>query len=295
MILPLILPLLLSWISSIQAQTHCHTTSWWVLLPFERSVLQPFLSSIKDELTFNTSNPLSQYMNASQHPVYFEFNQQNQCEQSSLPAWLANLTEQTFVEFKLEIPYLIRKGKAMMIKPLIYQNDELDVAASHLVYGLPAFHVSVRPSGMGSDHSQRCNRLGHHAGRFQPQLLHHLHEGRIFAGFFRTVGLHLGSVRFTLDGQFLLVSRCQCLTVVSVSSDESVASREMCFESVRFPRHRSSSARSNELRNHRFAASLDSCRGLSECRKSAVGRLADRCAHQHHADLRVSLNFILTE
>ncbi|CAF4593698.1 unnamed protein product, partial [Rotaria magnacalcarata] len=74
--------------------------------------------------------------------VYFEFNQQNQCEQSSLPPWLANLTEQTFVEFKLEIPYLINQNKTVMLKPLVYQNSALDVSATHLVYGLPSYLVN---------------------------------------------------------------------------------------------------------------------------------------------------------
>ena len=81
-------------------------------------------------------------MKNDEHPVYFEFNQQNQCQQSSLPPWLANATEQTFVEFKLEIPYLIRKNKTVMLKPLIYQNSLLDVGATHAVYGLPAYLVS---------------------------------------------------------------------------------------------------------------------------------------------------------
>ena len=84
-------------------------------------------------------------MSSDEHPVYFEFNQQNQCQQSSLPPWLANATQQTFVEFKLQIPYLSRKGKTVLLKPLIYQNSHLDVTASRAVYGLPAFYVSGSP------------------------------------------------------------------------------------------------------------------------------------------------------
>lgn len=105
------------------------------------------------------------YMNPDQHPVYFEFNQQNQCEQNSLPPWLANLTEQTFVEFKLEIPYLIRKNKSVLIKPLIYQNSFVDVTASHLVYGLPAFHVSHERMTKNDSENHRTN-LGNNECRF---------------------------------------------------------------------------------------------------------------------------------
>ena len=53
-------------------------------------------------------------MTNDQHPVYLEFNQQNQCEQNSLPPWMANETQQTFVEFKLELLYLIYKNKSVM-------------------------------------------------------------------------------------------------------------------------------------------------------------------------------------
>jgi hypothetical protein len=142
LIMTTIIFLLLCLISISHGQTNCRTTSWWVLQPFPKSILQGFLSKSDEGLTFNTSNPLSSFMKNDEHPVYFEFNQQNQCQQSSLPPWLANATEQTFVEFKLEIPYLIRKNKTVMLKPLIYQNSLLDVGATHAVYGLPAYLVS---------------------------------------------------------------------------------------------------------------------------------------------------------
>ncbi|CAF3985048.1 unnamed protein product [Rotaria sp. Silwood1] len=82
-------------------------------------------------------------MKNNEHPVYFEFNQQNHCQQSSLPPWLANITEQTFVEFKLEIPYLIRQNKNVMLKPLVYQNNLIDVSATQLVYGLPTYLATM--------------------------------------------------------------------------------------------------------------------------------------------------------
>ncbi|CAF3165861.1 unnamed protein product [Rotaria sp. Silwood2] len=82
-------------------------------------------------------------MKNNEHPVYFEFNQQNQCQQNSLPPWLANATEQTFVEFKLEIPYLIRQNKTVMLKPLIYQNNLIDVSATRFVYGLPTYFATM--------------------------------------------------------------------------------------------------------------------------------------------------------
>jgi len=134
--------LLLCLISIINSETNCRTTSWWVLQPFSKSILQSFLSNSKEELIFNSSNPLANFMKTDEHPVYFEFNQQNQCQQSSLPPFIANITQQTFVEFKLEIPYLIRKNKTVMLKPLVYQNSLLDVDATHVVYGLPAYFVS---------------------------------------------------------------------------------------------------------------------------------------------------------
>ncbi|CAF1421062.1 unnamed protein product [Adineta ricciae] len=130
--------LLLSLIPFNSGEIDCRTTSWWVLQPFPKSVLQGFLSKSKEHLTFNSSNPLAKYMKADEHPVYFEFNKQNQCQQSSLPPVIANATEQTFIEFKLQIPYLIRKDKTVMLKPLIYQNSKLNTFATHLVYGLPA-------------------------------------------------------------------------------------------------------------------------------------------------------------
>ncbi|CAF3303597.1 unnamed protein product [Rotaria socialis] len=132
-----------SLISISYSQTNCRTTAWWVLMPFPKTMLQPFLDHSKEILSFNSSNPLASFMKNDEHPVYFEFNQQNQCEQSSLPPWLANLTEQTFVEFKLEIPYLIRQNKTVMLKPLVYQNSALDVGATHLVYGLPSYLATM--------------------------------------------------------------------------------------------------------------------------------------------------------
>ncbi|UJR26579.1 hypothetical protein I4U23_007899 [Adineta vaga] len=130
--------LLLSFIPFNYGEINCRTTAWWVLQPFPKSVLQRFLSKSNENLTFNSSNPLAQFMKTDEHPVYFEFNQQNQCQQSSLPPVIANATEQTFVEFKLQIPYLIRKDKTVMYKPLVYENSKLNVAATRLVYGLPA-------------------------------------------------------------------------------------------------------------------------------------------------------------
>ena len=133
--------LLFCGISMANADINCRTTAWWVLQPFSKSILESFLSTAKDKLSFNSSNPLARFMTADEHPVYFEFNQQNQCEESSLPPFLANITEQTFVEFKLQIPYLIRQSQTVMLKPLIYQNSRLNVDATHVVYGLPAYFV----------------------------------------------------------------------------------------------------------------------------------------------------------
>jgi hypothetical protein len=140
-----IILLLLNFISSGNGEIHCRTTAWWVLQPFSKSSLQSFLSKSEDALTFNTSNPLASFMKPDEHPVYFEFNQQNKCQQSSLPPLIANATEQTFVEFKLQIPYLIRKGKTVMLKPLLYQNSVLNTAATRLVYGLAADFVRLSP------------------------------------------------------------------------------------------------------------------------------------------------------
>jgi hypothetical protein len=129
-------------ISIANGETKCRTTAWWVLQPFSKSIVQQFLKGSKEELTFDTSNPLANFMRNDEHPVYFEFNQQNSCQEGSLPPVIANATAQTFVEFKLEIPYLIRKNKTVMLKPLVYQNSLLDVSATHVVYGLPASFVS---------------------------------------------------------------------------------------------------------------------------------------------------------
>ncbi len=138
----LIIFFLLCFVPISHGQINCRTTSWWVLQPFSKSILQSFLSKSKENLTFNSSNPLANFMKNDEHPVYFEFNQQNQCEESGLPPVLANATEQTFVEFKLQLPYLIRKNQTVMLKPLLYQNSLINVIASHLVYGLPANFVS---------------------------------------------------------------------------------------------------------------------------------------------------------
>ncbi|CAF1388256.1 unnamed protein product [Rotaria sordida] len=135
--------LLLCLISIGKSQTNCRTTAWWVLLPMSKTILQSFIHTSKEDLTFNSSNPLANFMKNDEHPVYLEFNQQNQCQQSSLPPWLANITEQTFVEFKLEIPYLIRKNKNVMLKPLVYQNSIIDVSATRLVYGLPTYLATM--------------------------------------------------------------------------------------------------------------------------------------------------------
>jgi len=134
---------LLCLISIVNGETKCRTTSWWVLQPFSKTIIQQFLKDSKEELTFDSSNPLAKFMRNDEHPVYFEFNQQNQCQESSLPSWLASVTEQTFVEFKLEIPYLIRKNKTVMLKPLVYQNSLIDVSATHVVYGLPASFATM--------------------------------------------------------------------------------------------------------------------------------------------------------
>ncbi|CAF1593753.1 unnamed protein product [Adineta steineri] len=116
----------------------CRTTSWWVLQPFPKSLLQQFLDESKVTLTFNSSNPLARFMQDDEHPVYFEFTTPTNCEYTALPPTLANITEQTFVEFKLEIPYIILNNKNIMFKPLLYQNSLQNVAATQVVYGLPA-------------------------------------------------------------------------------------------------------------------------------------------------------------
>ncbi len=131
---------LLCLISTVYCDIDCRTTAWWVLQPFPKSMLQPFFPK-SVELLFNTSNPLAKFMKSDEHPVYFEFNHQNQCKESALPPFIANITEQTFVEFKLQIPYLTRKNKTVMLKPLVYQNSLLNVGATYAVYGLPAHYV----------------------------------------------------------------------------------------------------------------------------------------------------------
>ena len=132
--------LILCLISTVACDIDCRTTAWWVLQPFSKAILQSFLPE-SEGLVFNSSNPLARFMRNDEHPVYLEFNYQNQCEESALPPFIANITEQTFVEFKLEIPYLIRKNRTAMLKPLIYQNSLLNVGATHAVYGLPAHFV----------------------------------------------------------------------------------------------------------------------------------------------------------
>ncbi len=133
---------LLCLISISNGETKCRTTAWWILQPFSKFILQPFLQSSKEELTFNLSHPLAKYMTNDEYPVYFKFNQQNSCEESLLSPIIASATEQTFVEFKLEVPYFIRTNKTVMLKPLVYQNSLVYGGASRAVYGLPANFVS---------------------------------------------------------------------------------------------------------------------------------------------------------
>lgn len=133
-------------------ETHCQTDSWWLLIPFSKTILKHFLSQSKQNLSFDVENPLSPFIEPDQHPVYLEFNRQYQCSQTGLPDWLANATEQTFVEFKLQIPYLIHQNQSVLLKPLIYQNSRLDVTASQVVYGLPTFFVSLNQFSMSNNY-----------------------------------------------------------------------------------------------------------------------------------------------
>jgi hypothetical protein len=122
--------------------TTCHTTSWWVLLPMKKVYLDNYLKATNIPLTYNTSQlPFSSELKSDEHVVYLEFNKQNDCKQISL-SFLSGIISLTFVEFKVQIPYLVRNDKNVMFKPLIYESKFIDTSATKLAYGLPAYTVS---------------------------------------------------------------------------------------------------------------------------------------------------------
>ena len=125
--------------------TTCHTTSWWVLLPIKKVYLDSYLKASNIPLTYNTSQlPFSSELKPDEHVVYLEFNKQNNCTTTSSSSSLSSLISLTFVEFKVEIPYLVRHGKNVMLKPLIYESKFIDTSATKIVYGLPAYTVSKK-------------------------------------------------------------------------------------------------------------------------------------------------------
>ena len=124
--------------------TTCHTTSWWVLLPIKKIYLDNYLKASNIPLTYNTSQlPFSSELKPDEHVVYLEFNRQNNCTTTS-SSLLSSIISLTFVEFKVEIPYLVRNGKNLMLKRLIYESKFVDTSATKLVYGLPAYTVSKK-------------------------------------------------------------------------------------------------------------------------------------------------------
>jgi hypothetical protein len=122
--------------------TTCHTTSWWVLLPIKKVYLDNYLKASNIPLTYNTSQlPFSSEVKSDEHVVYLEFNKQNDCRTTS-SSFLSNIVSLTFIEFKVQIPYLVQKDKNVMLKPLIYESNFIDTSATRLVYGLPTYTVS---------------------------------------------------------------------------------------------------------------------------------------------------------
>eukprot|EP00013_Stygamoeba_regulata_P030334 CAMPEP_0177650738 /NCGR_PEP_ID=MMETSP0447-20121125/12117_1 /TAXON_ID=0 /ORGANISM="Stygamoeba regulata, Strain BSH-02190019" /LENGTH=265 /DNA_ID=CAMNT_0019153657 /DNA_START=151 /DNA_END=948 /DNA_ORIENTATION=+ len=114
--------------------TTCHTSSWWVLVPFNKTTVQSWIPK-NVELA---AHPFQ--IDPSTHPVYLEFNRQEHCTQKSLPIF-----KSTFTEMKLEIPFLKQGGLAgpLMFKPIIYEDNRLDILGSRLVYGLHTVHASA--------------------------------------------------------------------------------------------------------------------------------------------------------
>jgi hypothetical protein len=104
--------------------------------------LDNYLKASNIPLTYNTSQlPFSSEVKSDEHVVYLEFNKQNDCRTTS-SSFLSNIVSLTFIEFKVQIPYLVQKDKNVMLKPLIYESNFIDTSATRLVYGLPTYTVS---------------------------------------------------------------------------------------------------------------------------------------------------------
>lgn len=82
----------------------------------------------------------------SYHPVLLETQVQSNCTEKSIPFVHTN-----FHEFKLEIPYVLRRESTnnqqlFMYKPLLYANTWTDVLGAATVYGLNIKHASSMPT-----------------------------------------------------------------------------------------------------------------------------------------------------
>lgn len=108
--------------------TNCRTTGKWTIVPIPKQTLL----SILPKGVFFEEHPFE--MSPEEHPVFLEFNVQHDC----WTYWI--FPSQNMHEFKIQIPYVRTEALRNLIhKPLLVMDTWLNVEASKLVYGLPAY------------------------------------------------------------------------------------------------------------------------------------------------------------
>eukprot|EP00756_Hemistasia_phaeocysticola_P002926 Hpha_TRINITY_DN11965_c0_g1::TRINITY_DN11965_c0_g1_i1::g.20443::m.20443 len=118
------------------AAVDCTDHSTFVYIPVEREVAAGLLP---DGFCLEDDHPLRSKVPAGMHPLLLEFGKQEGCAQKGVPIF-----KTTFIEMKLEVPYVLRDGIGPSVyKPYIYASTRLDSVSSYLAYGLPTYYADM--------------------------------------------------------------------------------------------------------------------------------------------------------
>jgi hypothetical protein len=118
--------------------TSCTSHTYLAIGKFERSIVESLLPP-DYFLTTNLPEDIASEFQNNTYPLIFEFGQQNDC-------WMiSTLTKHTFLEFKLEIPYVNHKDghSSKVYKPFIYADNYMDTYGSKILYGLSTFKAEM--------------------------------------------------------------------------------------------------------------------------------------------------------
>lgn len=119
--------------------TSCNSHTYLAIAKFDRRMVESLLP--KDYyLNENLPEEIASKFSNNTYPLIFEFGKQIDC-------WMiSTLTKHTFLEFKLEIPYVNHKDgySQKVYKPYIYADNYMDTYGSKILYGLSTFKAEMK-------------------------------------------------------------------------------------------------------------------------------------------------------